>query len=184
MLGAVLGAHVGQLVREPGAKQLSEGRSIAVVSDAGTPGISDPAYYLVRRAIDIGISPVPVPGATAAVAGLVASGLPTDRFVFEGFLPHKKGRHTKLQQLAEEPRTIVLYESPHRLIKTLSEILDTLGNRSIAVCRELTKKFEEIVRGTVSEVIEAFSQKPIRGEFVLIIEGKTKHHDKKTRSEK
>jgi len=165
-------------------KQLSAGQSIAVVSDAGTPGISDPAYYLVRHAIDMGISPIPVPGATAVAAALVVSGLPTDRFVFEGFLPHKKGRQTKLRQLAEEPRTIVLYESPHRLLKTLSEIRDTVGDRQIALCRELTKKFEEIVRGTISEVVDIFSKKRIRGEFVLIIKGKTKHHDKKIQSEK
>ena len=114
-----------------------------------------------------------------AISALTASGLPTDRFVFEGFLPHKKGRKTKLDRLTNEQRTIILYEAPHRLLKTLQDLLDILGDRSIAVCRELTKKFEEIVRGPVSKIISLFSETTIRGEFVLIIEGKTKHHGKK-----
>ena len=158
---------------------LNRGISIAVVSDAGTPGISDPAFYLVREAIVHDISVVPIPGPTAAISALTASGLPTDRFVFEGFLPHKKGRKTKLDRLTNEQRTIILYEAPHRLLKTLQDLLDILGDRSIAVCRELTKKFEEIVRGPVSKIISLFSETTIRGEFVLIIEGKTKHHGKK-----
>jgi len=151
--------------------QLQQGKSVAIVSDAGTPGISDPAYNLVREAIQSSISIIPIPGAAAAIAGLTASGLPTDRFVFEGFLPAKKGRKNRLAKLAEEPRTIILYEAPHRLLRTFSDLLDTLGNRTIAVCRELTKKFEEIVRGPISDIMTVFAHRKIRGEFVLIIQG-------------
>ncbi len=150
---------------------LSKGRTIAVVSDAGTPGISDPAYYLVKRAVQTGITVSPVPGATAVVASLIVSGLPTDRFVFDGFLPPKKGRKTRLEQLKGENRTLILYEAPHRLVRTLNDLLNVFGNRHITVCREMTKKFEEIIRGTLTEIIAIFSQRDVRGEIVLVIEG-------------
>ena len=150
---------------------LSGGRTIAVVSDAGTPGISDPAYYLVKRAVQAGITVSPVPGATAAVASVIVSGLPTDRFVFEGFLPSKKGRKTRLEQLKTENRTLILYEAPHRLVRTLNDLLNTFGNRQISVCREMTKKFEEIIRGSLTEIIEIFTRRKVRGEIVLVIEG-------------
>ena len=154
--------------------RLKRGDSVAVVSDAGTPGISDPAYYLVHRAAEASIPIVPIPGATAAVAGLTVSGLPTDRFVFEGFLPVKKGRKSRLEALAAETRTIVLYEAPHRLLRTLSDLLEVLGDRTMAVCRELTKKFEEILRGPTSDIIRVFSERKPKGEFILIIKGCTK----------
>jgi 16S rRNA (cytidine1402-2'-O)-methyltransferase len=151
---------------------LLAGKNIALVSDAGTPGISDPAYNLVVKAIENNIDVVSIPGPTAGIAALVVSGIPTDRYVFDGFLPAKKGRKTRIEQLAEEKRTIILYESPHRIIRTLVDLKSVLGDRSVAVCRELTKKFEEIIRGNFSEVIEKLSQKSVKGEFVLIIKGK------------
>ena len=157
--------------------QIRKGNSVAVVSDAGTPGISDPAYYLVRMASEASIPIVPIPGATALVSGLVISGMATDRFVFEGFLPPKKGRKTRLEMLATEPRTIVLYEAPHRLIRTLSDLFEALGDRTMAVCREMTKKFEEVLRGSISDIIQVFSHRKPRGEFVLIIQGFSKKHD-------
>ncbi|MBU1298093.1 MAG: 16S rRNA (cytidine(1402)-2'-O)-methyltransferase [Bacteroidetes bacterium] len=150
-------------------QKLKQGLSIAIVSDAGTPGISDPAYRLVRAAIDEGINIISIPGASAFISALIVSGLSTDSFVFEGFLPHKKGRKTKLEQLAKETRTIILYESPHRLLRTLSELLTFMGDRRIVVAREITKKFEEIYRGKISNALNNFSQKSIKGEFVLII---------------
>jgi 16S rRNA (cytidine1402-2'-O)-methyltransferase len=154
-------------------RQLLEGRSVAVVSDAGTPGISDPAFNLVRSSIENGIQVVPIPGPTAAVAALTASGLPTDRFVFEGFLPSKKGRRTRLKELSLETKTLVLYESPHRLLRTLNDLLEALGDRRMAVGRELTKKFEEMIRGNISEMIHIFSGRKIQGEFVFVIQGNT-----------
>ena len=154
--------------------QLSKGRNVAVVSDAGTPGISDPAYYLVKRAIEASIPISPVPGATAAMASITASGLPTDRFVFEGFLPQKKGRKKRLKQLESETRTIILYESPHRLLRTLNDLFTSIGNRQVTICRELTKKFEEILRGSLSEIIEIFSNRKVQGEIVLVIQGHQK----------
>ena len=153
--------------------RLLEGDAIAVVSDAGTPGISDPAFNLVRSAIENNIPVVPIPGPTAAVSALVVSGLPTDRFVFEGFLPVKKGRKTRLFELCQETRTLIFYESPHRLIRTLNDLLEVLGDRRIAVVRELTKKFEEITRGRISELIEIYSHRKILGEFVLVLQGNT-----------
>ncbi|NOY77647.1 MAG: 16S rRNA (cytidine(1402)-2'-O)-methyltransferase [Calditrichaeota bacterium] len=150
---------------------LSQGKSLALVTDAGTPGISDPAYYLVTRAIQAGVTLVPVPGPTAFIAGLIASGLPTRRFVFEGFLPLKKGRKTRLMQLAQDERTIVLYESPHRIQRTLDDILKYFGDRHIVIARELTKLFEEFIRGKLSQVIMQLSEKKLKGELVLIIEG-------------
>jgi 16S rRNA (cytidine1402-2'-O)-methyltransferase len=154
-------------------EKLKQGVSIAIVSDAGTPGISDPAYRLVRASIDEGINIIPVPGASAFISALIASGLPTESFVFEGFLPHKKGRKTKLEELSKDTRTIILYESPHRILKLLNELLISLGERKIVVARELTKKFEEIFRGSTSEAINHFSSKSIKGEFVLVISGRS-----------
>lgn len=151
--------------------KLKEGRDIALVCDAGTPGISDPGYYLIKRAIEEDIQIAPVPGASAVIAGLSISGLPTDRFIFEGFLSKGKGRGKYLKGLEDEKRTIILYESPHRLVKALKDIYDALGNRRIVVCRELTKLYEEIVRGTLLEVIKAFENKRIRGEVTIILEG-------------
>lgn len=153
-------------------EKLKSGKSIALVSDAGTPGISDPAYRLVKKAIEEGIRVVPIPGASAFLSALVVSGLPTDRFIFEGFLPHKKGRRARLENLKEETRTIVFYESPHRILRTMKDILEIIDDRDVAVARELTKKFEEIFRGKVSQAIEYFSSKQIRGEFVIVLSGK------------
>src|SRR3990170_129184 len=145
-------------------ERLLGGVSVAVVTDAGTPGISDPAVAIVRAAIEAGITVIPAPGPAAFVAALVVSGLATDRFVFEGFLPVKKGRRTRMQVLREEERTIVFYESPHRVQKTLRELREHLGNRRVAVARELTKKFEEVVRGRLDDVIEKITAKGPRGE--------------------
>jgi 16S rRNA (cytidine1402-2'-O)-methyltransferase len=152
-------------------EKLLAGNSIALVSDAGTPGISDPAYHVVRQALQSGIPVIPIPGPTAFISGLVVSGLPTDRFVFEGFLPQKKGRKTKLESLKSETRTIILYESPHRILKTMNDLFAHLGNRHIVVARELTKKFEEIVRGPINSVLVELNKKSARGEYVLIVEG-------------
>ena len=153
-------------------KMLQAGVNVAVVSDAGTPGISDPCYYLVRRAIDEGFSVVPIPGPTAAISAIVVSGLPTDRFIFEGFLPAKEGRcRAKLSELASERRTIILYESPHRLRKHLKMMSEIWGNRRITVARELTKRFEEVQRGTLEGFVEHYERVRPKGEFVLIIEG-------------
>jgi len=151
--------------------KLRSGLSIAVVSDAGTPGISDPAYRVIRAALDEGIPVIAVPGASALLPALVASGLPMQRFAYEGFIPVKKGRKSFFERLQKEERTIVLYESPHRLLKTLHQLQEALGDRKISVSRELTKKFEETVRGTIAEVITHFSTHPIKGEFVLVIGG-------------
>ena len=155
-------------------EKLLSGQSIALVSDAGTPGISDPAFHIVQQALENGISIIPVPGPTAFISALIASGLSTDRFVFEGFLPQKKGRKTKWESLKSEFRTIILYESPHRIIKTLIDIQTYLGSRNVVVARELTKKFEEIVRGSVQSVLAELSKKQPRGEYVVIVEGASK----------
>jgi len=152
-------------------EKLRQGQTIALVSDAGTPGVSDPAYYIVRAALESGIPIIPIPGPSAFVSALIVSGLPTDRFVFEGFLPVKKGRKTKLGILSTEPRTMIFYESPHRILKTLEEIRSTFGERNVVVARELTKKFEEIVRGPISSVLASLTAKPARGEYVLVVEG-------------
>ncbi len=154
--------------------RLQAGQSVAVISDAGTPGISDPAFYLVRLCAQTGVPVSPIPGPTAFVAALVVSGLPTDRFVFEGFLPAKKGRQKRLEQLVEEPRTIVLYESPHRLLRTLRDLHNFLGDRRAVVVRELTKIHEEILRGTLSELARVAEGRKLRGEMVLIVEGCTR----------
>lgn len=153
--------------------KLKGGGSIALVSDAGTPGISDPAFTLVREAIAEGLRVVAVPGASAVLAALVVSGLPMDRFVFEGFLPLKKGRQTRLKELAEEERTIVLYEAPHRILRTLGDLLGAWGDRDVAVARELTKRFEDVQRGTLTSVTGHFACPP-KGEFVIVVAGKGK----------
>lgn len=150
---------------------LKSGNSIALVSDAGTPGILDPAYDLVTACIEQQIKIIPIPGPSAFLTAVIASGLPANRFVFEGFLPIKKGRKTKIQQLAVEERTIILYESRHRLLKTAGELLDQMGDRSCVMARELTKKFEEFFRGNLSDLIQYLKAKPLKGEIVLIIAG-------------
>lgn len=153
-------------------EKLKLGSQIALISDAGTPGISDPGFLLVRACVESEIPTECLPGATALIPALVQSGFPSDRFVFEGFLPPKKGRQTRLKQWAEEPKTIVFYESPHKMSKTLLQLKTFLGgHRKIAVSRELSKMFEETVRGTVDEVIEHFENKAPKGEFVVVIEG-------------
>ncbi len=153
--------------------QLKAGKKIALITDAGTPGISDPAFLLVRECVKNDIVVESLPGATAFVPALVNSGLPTNRFAFEGFLPLKKGRMTTFKQLAEEERTMIFYESPFRLVKTLAEMMGYFGeNRLCSVSRELTKKFEENKRGTLKEVHDHFAAKTIKGEIVLVVAGK------------
>jgi len=153
--------------------KLKGGTSIALISDAGTPAISDPGFLLTRAAIENGIGVECLPGATAFVPALVNSGLPNDRFVFEGFLPVKKGRQTRLTQLVEETRTMVFYESPHKLLKTLADFCTYFGNdRPVSVSRELTKLFEETIRGTAQEVLAHYIQKPPKGEIVVVVGGK------------
>jgi 16S rRNA (cytidine1402-2'-O)-methyltransferase len=153
--------------------QLLSGKRMALITDAGTPGISDPAYLLVREAVRLGVTVETLPGATAFVPALVNSGIPTNRFCFEGFLPVKKGRQTLLRQLAEETRTMVFYESPHRLLKTLLEFQTVFGaERRCSVSRELTKLHEETVRGTLEEVARHFQEKAVKGEIVMVLAGK------------
>lgn len=153
-------------------EQLAAGKTMAVVTDAGTPGISDPAFLLVRACIKAGINVETLPGATAFVPALINSGLPANRFLFEGFLPLKKGRHTLLKKLAEEERTIIVYESPMRLVKTLEELIQYFGaERQCCVSRELTKLFEENKRGTLQEVLDHFKIKTVKGEIVVVIAG-------------
>lgn len=152
-------------------ERLRAGEKIALISDAGTPGISDPGFLLARECVKEHIMFECLPGATAFIPALVKSGLPTDAFVYEGFLPHKKGRQTKLKELTTEKRTIVLYESPHRLIKLLNEIVEFMGDRVISVSRELTKLHEETINGPVSVVKDHFEQKGVKGEIVVVISG-------------
>ena len=153
--------------------KLKLGIKIALISDAGTPGISDPGFLLVRACVERGIETECLPGATALIPALVQSGFPTDRFIFEGFLPPKKGRQTRLKLWSEETRTIVFYESPHKIVKTLSQLQEFVGgDRRLSVSRELSKKFEETVRGTVNELILHFTNKAPKGEFVIVLEGK------------
>jgi len=152
-------------------KALQSGQALAIVSDAGTPGISDPAYLLVKAAIEKNIAIVPVPGPSAFLATLVVSGLPVNRFVFEGFLPLKKGRKTKIEQLSSETRTLVFYESPHRILRTVTELQTVWGERDCVMGRELTKKFEEFFRGRLSDLIGYLETKKPRGEIVLLIAG-------------
>jgi len=152
--------------------RMKQGECFALISDAGTPGISDPGFLLVRETLKAGLAVDCLPGPTAFIPALIKSGFPTDRFVFEGFLPHKKGRQTALKQLAQEPRTIVLYESPHRLKKLIEELRGHLGaDRMISVSRELTKKFEETVTGSVAEVQAIFVDREVKGEIVVVIHG-------------
>ena len=152
--------------------ELTPAGCIALVSDAGSPGISDPGFLLVRACLAADIHVEALPGATALIPALTLSGLPCDRFVFEGFLPPKKGRQKRLSALAEETRTIVLYESPHRILKTLGQLAEQLGeNRGATASRELTKKFEETVRGSLKTLIDHFTQTPPKGEFVIVVEG-------------
>lgn len=154
-------------------EQLSAGKTMALITDAGTPGISDPAFLLVRECIKNNIAVECLPGATAFVPALVNSGLPINSFCFEGFLPLKKGRQTMMKKLAEEERTMVFYESPMRLVKTLNEFIQYFGSeRQCCVSRELTKKFEENARGTLQEVHDHFKAKPVKGEIVIVVEGK------------
>jgi 16S rRNA (cytidine1402-2'-O)-methyltransferase len=160
-------------------KHLLDKKSIALVSDAGTPGISDPAYILVQAAVENKIQIIPIPGASALLAALVVTGLPVNRFVFEGFLPLKKGRRSKIQTLASEERTIVFYESPHRIQKTVRELNESWGNRRCVMGREITKKFEEFYHGGLADLLTYISQKPPKGEIVLIVEGLPKNSEKK-----
>ena len=154
-------------------EMLKNGQNIALVSDAGTPGISDPGFLIARECAKAGVEVECLPGATALIPALVASGIPSDKFCFEGFLPQKKGRQTRLKFLADETRTMVLYESPHRVKKTLEQLAEFLGEeRYAASCREISKKFENIQRGTLKELITYFEENEPRGEFVLIVSGK------------
>lgn len=153
--------------------KIKNGQNIALISDAGTPAISDPGFLLVRACIEAGIEVECLPGATAFVPALVNSGLPNDTFVFEGFLPVKKGRQTRLQQLSEERRTLIFYESPHKLLKTLSQLCEFFGgDRKASVSREISKLYEETRRGSLEELLQHFTQHPPKGEIVLIVAGK------------
>ncbi len=155
------------------AQRIAEGETIALISDAGTPAISDPGFLLVRKCVELNIDVECLPGATAFVPALVNSGLPNDKFFFEGFLPHKKGRQTRLKELAELKQTIILYESPHRLIKTLTQLAEFFGaERKASVSRELSKLHEENAHGTLHELIEHFEKKTVKGEIVIVIAGR------------
>jgi 16S rRNA (cytidine1402-2'-O)-methyltransferase len=154
-------------------QRLEKGEVMALVSDAGTPGISDPGFLIIRAALQAGLKVECLPGPTAFVPALVKSGLPSDRFVFEGFLPHKKGRQTALKKLAEEERTMIFYESPYRLVKTLEQFKEYFGaDRQASVSRELTKIFEETVNGTLEEITTHFQAKEVKGEIVMVVKGK------------
>ena len=160
-------------------ERLKGGQTIALISDAGTPGISDPGFYLIREAIAAGIKVQTLPGATAFVPALVSSGLPDERFCFEGFLPQKKGRKTRLESLADEERTMIFYESPYRVVKTLEQFVEFFGaDRQVSCCREISKIHEESVRGTLEEVIAHFKEKEPKGEFVIVLAGKKDHKQK------
>lgn len=153
--------------------RLQEGQKVALVSEAGTPGISDPGFRLIRLAIRHDIPVVPIPGSSAAMAALSVSGLPTDSFLFLGFLPSKPAKRRKaIERWKDWDRTLILYESPHRLVAALSDLLEILGNREIALARELTKKFEEVLRGTISQVLQKVGEERIRGEITLVVAGK------------
>ena len=155
--------------------RLLAGENVALISDAGTPGISDPGFFLVREAVRAGVEVQCLPGATAFVPALVSSGLPCDRFAFEGFLPQKKGRQTKLESLKDEERTMIFYESPYRLVKTLEQFAEAYGgDRQVSVCREISKVHEESVRGSLGEVIVHFKEKEPKGEIVIILAGRGK----------
>ncbi|CCG99473.1 Uroporphyrin-III C/tetrapyrrole (Corrin/Porphyrin) methyltransferase [Fibrella aestuarina BUZ 2] len=165
--------------------QLKQGKTLALVSDAGTPAISDPGFLLVRECLDFDVPVECLPGPTAFVPALVNSGLPNDRFTFEGFLPHKKGRQTRLEALANESRTMIFYESPHRLLKLLEQLAEVFGpDRPASVSRELTKLFEETVRGSLSEIAAYFAEKPIKGEIVVCVGGKPEASRSEKRNKK
>lgn len=152
--------------------KIAASECVALVSDAGTPGISDPGFLLVRKCLEMDIDVECLPGASALLPALVQSGFPTDKFVFEGFLPHKKGRQSTWLRLKEEERTVVLYESPHRLLKALEEICELISpEREVAVCREISKKFEETKRGKAADVLHYFKEKGVKGEIVLVLKG-------------
>lgn len=168
-------------------EKLKGGETIAVVTDAGTPGISDPGFLVAREAIKAGIEVITLPGATAFVPALVSSGLPCDKFCFEGFLPQKKGRMTRLEELKDEPRTIIFYESPHRVVKLLEQLAEIFGDeRPVSACREISKLHEESVRGSVMEVLEHFRQTEPRGEFVVVVGGSANEEesDRDTKADK
>ncbi len=155
------------------ADAIAGGRDVALVSDAGTPGISDPGFLLVRTCVEEGIEVETLPGATALIPAVVQSGFPCDRFCFEGFLPQKKGRAKRIAALSDEPRTIIIYESPYRVVKCLEQLAEAMGaERQVAVVREITKKFEQTVRGTLAEAIDHFRRNEPRGEFVIVVAGK------------
>lgn len=154
-------------------RRIQAGETFALISDAGTPAISDPGFLLTRACVEAGVEVDCLPGATAFVPALVNSGFPNDKFIFEGFLPAKKGRQTRMQLLAEEERTIIFYESPHKLLKTLSQLVEFFGeNRSVSVSREITKLHEETIRGTARAVLEHYTSKPPKGEIVVVVAGK------------
>lgn len=167
-------SHSGQTKVEKLIAALEDGQEIALISDAGTPGISDPAYSLLRAALEQNIEIIPVPGACAFLTALVASGLPMNQFVYLGFLPIKKGRQTILKSLADEDKTVIFYESPHRIQKTLSQLEEFLGpDRKIVIGRELTKMHEEFIRGTIKEVKQMFADRKPKGEFTVVLGGKS-----------
>lgn len=158
---------------------IEAGRNAALISDAGTPGISDPGFLLVRKCVERGVEVESLPGATAFVPALLQSGFPCDKFCFEGFLPQKKGRNKHFQSLVEESRTMIFYESPYRVVKTLTQFAEFFGaEREVSVSRELTKKFEQTVRGTVAEVVEYFKNNEPKGEFVIVLAGRPKEKSK------
>lgn len=160
--------------------RMLEGKNVALVSDAGTPGISDPGYFLINLAVDQKIPVIPIPGATAAITALSISGLPTDRFVFEGFLPAKQSARTKrLNELAAEERTLIFYEAPHKIIKTIEDMISVFGDRNAVVTRELTKIHEEIIRAKLSDVLKQLKQKTVKGEITIIVHGASKEPLKK-----
>lgn len=166
-------AHNEHKILERIISEIEGGKKLALITDAGTPGISDPGFLLVRECVRKGIKVECLPGATAFVPALVQSGIPSNQFVFEGFLPLKKGRQTAIKTLAEEERTVILYESPHRLVKTLTELAEYFGaDRQVAVCRELTKMFEETRTGTLTEVAAYYTAHPPKGEIVVVVAGK------------
>ncbi len=162
--------------------QLEKGKNVALVSEAGTPGVSDPGYRLIREALDQNIPVIPVPGVSAAITALSVSGLPTDRFVFEGFLPRKPVKRKRfLEGIAEEERTLILFESPRRLRDALGAILETCGDRAVTIARELTKVHEEIIRGSLSEVMAKLEEEPIKGEVTIILRGKPREKRRRAR---
>lgn len=173
-------AHNEHRTVERVVERLKAGEKIALVSDAGTPAISDPGFLLIREAVQQGMEISCLPGATAFVPALVNSGLPCDRFTFEGFLPHKKGRQTRIEALMTEDRTMIFYESPHRLLKTLQQFIEFFGEeRQACVCREISKIYEENVRGTLSEILANFADRTVKGEIVLVVAGIDKAEKKK-----